>query len=381
MNDDRLSPREHSEMRDIVLAGTQRIHPAGARRNRVVAGALALVLVGAVSGAAIATATIFETQTTATTPSPSPVETVTVTPTPTPDPSLTPVPEATSEGITAFGGDCANALTPGEVMTVTGVDMVLREPAWRSGAEGLQGGLVCTWTDPNAYAGATVRLISYPGSVVPDDIREAPASCSGQEDVCTVSGVTGDTWLHMSISPSAEEAVGRGLWQVAASRAAEFAAPRPEPRAADWWVSPSCEQLEQDVDLLAATGWQSIRYSPSQHDSQPMPYLLPARVGGVVECMFSGTPREGTDAGIGISIRLIPGGAKYFPQMAASEGATPVEVDGAVEAAAVRDDDLWEGHYAMTAASDGVNLVIVGVSMLEENTPGSPIAAAVLAAM
>ena len=31
MNDDGLTPREHSEMRDILLAGTQRIRPAGAR--------------------------------------------------------------------------------------------------------------------------------------------------------------------------------------------------------------------------------------------------------------------------------------------------------------------------------------------------------------
>ena len=34
MNDDGLTPREHSEMRDILLAGTQRIRPAGARGNR-----------------------------------------------------------------------------------------------------------------------------------------------------------------------------------------------------------------------------------------------------------------------------------------------------------------------------------------------------------
>lgn len=48
--DDELTPREHSEMRDLVLAGTQRIPPAGSGRMQFVAAAIALTLVGAVTG-------------------------------------------------------------------------------------------------------------------------------------------------------------------------------------------------------------------------------------------------------------------------------------------------------------------------------------------
>ena len=72
MNDDRLSPREHSELRDIVLAGTQRIKPAGRHRAQLTAAAVALVLVGAVTGGAITTAAILGSESTAPVSSPSP---------------------------------------------------------------------------------------------------------------------------------------------------------------------------------------------------------------------------------------------------------------------------------------------------------------------
>jgi hypothetical protein len=51
-----LSPREHDEMRDLVLAGTQRIRPAGDHRARFVAASAALVLVGVVAGGVLVAA-------------------------------------------------------------------------------------------------------------------------------------------------------------------------------------------------------------------------------------------------------------------------------------------------------------------------------------
>ena len=63
MNDDGLSPREHAEMRDLVLAGTHRIRPASSRRAQFTAAAVALVLVGAVTGGAITTAAILGSET------------------------------------------------------------------------------------------------------------------------------------------------------------------------------------------------------------------------------------------------------------------------------------------------------------------------------
>ncbi|WP_137844984.1 hypothetical protein [Microbacterium sp. 2FI] len=51
-----LTPRERSEMRDLVLAGTQRIHPSDGRRTQFIAAGVALVLVGAVAGGVLTAA-------------------------------------------------------------------------------------------------------------------------------------------------------------------------------------------------------------------------------------------------------------------------------------------------------------------------------------
>ena len=50
MEDGGLSRFEHDEMRDLVLAGTQRIRPAAARRLRLAAAGVTLLLVGALVG-------------------------------------------------------------------------------------------------------------------------------------------------------------------------------------------------------------------------------------------------------------------------------------------------------------------------------------------
>ncbi|GAA2972651.1 hypothetical protein JOD63_000138 [Microbacterium terrae] len=75
---DALSEREHDEMRDLVLAGTQSIRPADSRRAQFTAIAVSLVLVGAVAGGAIATSLTGETQ-------PAPVTTSDPTPAPGPE--------------------------------------------------------------------------------------------------------------------------------------------------------------------------------------------------------------------------------------------------------------------------------------------------------
>ena len=49
-------------MRDLVLAGTQRIRPAGAYRTHSSPAAIALILVGGVSGGAVTTAALIGNQ-------------------------------------------------------------------------------------------------------------------------------------------------------------------------------------------------------------------------------------------------------------------------------------------------------------------------------
>ncbi|MGC5225336.1 TolB family protein [Micromonospora sp. DT81.3] len=54
--EDELTAREHDEMRDLVLAGTQRIRSADSYRMQLVAASLALLLVGAMTGGIVTAA-------------------------------------------------------------------------------------------------------------------------------------------------------------------------------------------------------------------------------------------------------------------------------------------------------------------------------------
>ena len=205
MNDDGLSPREHAEMRDLVLAGTQRIRPAGSRRNQVIAGALALVLVGAVSGAAITTAAIFGSDTTAATPTPSPVETVTEAPTATPTPTPTAAPStpptATGEAVLPFGGECESVLTDADATNAAGMPMALSDYRWRTGSDEVLGGIDCIWLSTEFYAAAAVKVFAFPLEVVPPEVAEAvvPGCVDlGYETPtvqCTLAGTVDGTWL------------------------------------------------------------------------------------------------------------------------------------------------------------------------------------------
>jgi len=82
-----MTPREHNDMRDLLLASTQRIRPTGARRA-LIAASLALILVGGVVGAIAATALNASSQV-ASSPTGEPTTTVACTPSATP--SATPL--------------------------------------------------------------------------------------------------------------------------------------------------------------------------------------------------------------------------------------------------------------------------------------------------
>ncbi|GAA5198936.1 hypothetical protein [Microbacterium jejuense] len=50
---DHLSPHEHDDMRDLLLAGTQRIRPAARRRTWIAAGTAAILVAAVVGGVAV----------------------------------------------------------------------------------------------------------------------------------------------------------------------------------------------------------------------------------------------------------------------------------------------------------------------------------------
>lgn len=96
MSDDRLTPREHDELRDLVLAGTHRIKPVGAHRMQIIAASVALVLVAGVTGGAVATASMLGSApvqpAVTSTPAPSPSPTSLSSPSTSPTPSAAPNP-------------------------------------------------------------------------------------------------------------------------------------------------------------------------------------------------------------------------------------------------------------------------------------------------
>ena len=96
-DDDRLTARERDEMRDLLMAGTQRIRFATGRPMRLVAMGVALILVGAVTGG-ILTSTLWGA-------SPDPVSTGVANPTSTSGPPSAPP----SNGWVAFSAGGADA--------------------------------------------------------------------------------------------------------------------------------------------------------------------------------------------------------------------------------------------------------------------------------
>lgn len=113
MSNDKLSPREHDDMRDLVLAGTHRIKPVGAHRMQIVAASVALVLVAGVTAGSIATASLLGSSPVAPAVTPTPSLTSAK---PTPQPSTSPVTPAPNPRKDQYEADIAawpDALPPG----------------------------------------------------------------------------------------------------------------------------------------------------------------------------------------------------------------------------------------------------------------------------
>lgn len=368
LNDSGLSPREHAEMRDLVVAGTQRIKPAGAHRNRFVATAVALVLVGAVTGGTVATAAILGTVATApvSTPSPTVPPTPTTTPTPTATPTQIPTPPPAPAGVLPFGGSCDNALTLEEVGDLLGTPVIHSDPRWPTGEIDVLGGINCQWSEASPSSSLTLTLAVYPEDVVPDAYRtsEVGPVCEQREGwdpsatPCTLTGLSGSTWYSLAAFPGLDDpAALADVGDVVAARIAEYGPPVQPVITADWWETPDCSWLDANADLAAAVGWDSQQMDDPAFSVVPMfTNGLPRAAGAVVECTWL---LQKESESVEISVRVVPGGASALEKIAASPEAAPIFVPGAVSATTAEDNDFWEWYWAVLAASDGTNLVIV----------------------
>ena len=393
MNDDGLTPREHSEMRDILLAGTQRIRPAGTRGNRIVAGALALVLIGAVSGAAIATAAIFGTQTTATTPTPSPLETVTPTPvaTPAPIPTSSAPPEVPAGAVLPFGGECEDALTDAEATNAAGMPMALSDYWWRTGADEVLGGIDCIWLSTESYAAATVNVFAFPVEVVPSEVSEAvvPGCVDlGYETPtvqCSVAGVVDETWLLVRATGDPNgttEAGTQAAFDRASANLAAFSAPSPAVRTAAWWAPLDCNAMVGQIDP-ASYGFERVALLDQQgstSDGGAAPESIADTARSWCDLHFTAGSGDDTSGEV-VRVSIVPGGAIAFPAAATTESATAFTVTGAQDAVIVPGFDRYEGAGSVIVATDGTNVLIVTPDFIRETTDAGPIADAVFAQM
>ncbi|MDY0909164.1 hypothetical protein [Microbacterium sp. CFBP9034] len=399
LNVDPLSEREHSEMRDVVLAGSQRIRPAGARRAQVIAGAVALVLVGGITGGAITTAALLGDEAappvatpteTAETPTPVPSATPTATPTPRPTATEPAPPVVPAEGIVPFGGECENATTEAEIAAVAGMPMMLSDYRWQTGAESALGGIDCLWVSSEEYLGAQASVFAYPADVVTSAVKDAvvpgcrPVEWDAGKVECAASGEVDGTWLVVrttGASGTGTPAAIDALYAQVAARVQDYPAPVAATRSAQWWTMPDCAALEERIDP-AILGFTRVEHTrATDADVGVNPYDIPWIAGVQATCFFHFTWADGTPGGVEPQLSFFAGGAIDFDTALARPEAVPVTVDGAVSAVIVPGNDRYEGSWGVLLVNDGVNvLAIYGDGMFPEEDL-IPLAEVVLAQM
>lgn len=331
-----LTPREHAEMRDTILAGAQRLHSTAQRRMQVIAASVAFVLVAGLSGGAIATAAFVgaNNDRIAVTPTETPEPSVTLTRTPTPTPEPTPTtPVAPAEGVVAFDGDCARVLSEDEVSAAFGQEMTPLENDWDVGAPQVLGGVECRWAHEHRSPYFAVAV--YPESVVPSEFaRDQSAEvCRPGEgaSVCNVTGSVGGTWFSLTTAEEHRSVLGP-LAEAVARNVAAVPSPSPPAPSATWWTLPACDRLsELDIPgLLGSEGAAVLmpnEYPPRADRSEGLPEFA----GRDELCSWHYADYDS------VSVRVTPGAGRAFPHIAASASAQPVAVDGATQAVVVID--------------------------------------------
>ncbi|HET6301608.1 hypothetical protein [Microbacterium sp.] len=382
-----LTPRERAEMRDLVLAGTQRIRPAGRRRSQAIAAAIALVLIGGVSGGAITTAALLGQDA-----SPAPVTTPTENPTPTeaPAPTPTPTPEPPSVGVAPFGGDCANTITDQEADALRGIGMTRSDYRWRTGANDVLGGIDCVWVSDEGYLIATLHLYAYPAEVVPAEVSSAATSgCSqGPQDErlsCTAVGVVDGTWLLVRADAPPEQISAekvQALYDSAVSRMRDHPRAAPAMRTDAWWAAPDCPELAASVDP-AIYGYERVALldQPQSPDSWPAhPAAIPSLAGAAFACELHFTSGSGdSSTGEVVRVDVVPGGAVAFASAVGAEYARTATVDGAEAAVIVPGLDRYEGSPDVVVATDGVNMLMVSADYIRDPVESVPLTGVIFA--
>jgi hypothetical protein len=384
VNDDRLSPREHDEMRGRLTQGAARIHPVGKHRRQWTAALVAVALIAGIGAVSITVASLLGTGT----PDPVTTPTPTVAPTPTATGTSTPTPtETTSTQARApFDGDCAGLLDAGRISEVTGGNATAKaDEALHTGLLGdsasaaLLGGLSCVWGVEGGIA-AELTVSVFPVAVVPDQVLAdgRQFGCWGW-GYCGIAREQSGTWVRVDLARndvmsdvSAEEeaaltAVADAVFTEAFSHPAAELSGVPAPADPDRW-NLDCAALLPTVEGVFGT----TQLTPGfQTDSFPQGPVWDVLTAGEIAAWCPWYHSSGTgEVQTEIDIRL--GVAAPDPDLLAQRGYHPMEFGGVD--AAYRSDEL-------NGAGPGVLLVADGNVLLVRHTDAETMAAAVLATL
>ncbi|MGL4255181.1 MAG: hypothetical protein ACRCSL_02535, partial [Microbacterium sp.] len=292
----------------------------------------------------------------------------TANPTPTPTPLIQPA--------VPFDGDCAQVLTGAQLDDLLGIGWRTRAEAYAyaianrpdSRALALQtlGGLECDWVasgEDVSRQGSSLGVVVLPSDRVPASFAAdyAALRCDPGYGVteCRVGGVAGDAWVMvrdtgvMTEQPPAEFLL-QALDEVSATVEGRFDG-RAADRQAEWLTLPRCEALAEETRLQEIVG-EGYRNGYWEGSQQPEETLL-AQAGVSATCPWhTGSGQRAPDGGFYIlGATMIAGAAWAWDHVAMSDGATPVEVEGAADAVVFTD-----GGNVELVVSDGVNLLSLG---------------------
>lgn len=357
---DELTPREHDDLRNTVLAGARRIKPVGAHRTQLIAASVALVLVAGIAGGAWATASFLGR---------SPVPAVTSpTPTPTATPTPTTEPTESREAVVPFDGDCSRLLSDESVREIVGSDVASRVPSALSvygdttAYARVLGALHCGWIAEDWQSGLEITV--YPSASVPDSVQSAyvEAECllSG---LCEVGRIVGDFWVGVGIQLSGQQQwtdEGRAEAQATAlevigglESALQTTTGRPAVPNPEGWSLDGCERLAPAVESHVA----GVLTPSVPFDSVPQGSLfeIAAAAQVVLYC-----PWSGGDDGVYVEVFAQTGIGSPSPEQIDSR-AVVTDIPGADEAWYFLSDDSAKDVLVVAVAGDDRLVVRYGV--------------------
>lgn len=318
MNGDDLTAAERSELRHVVVEGVQTLRARRRRATAFAGGALALILVGGISGGAVAAGAYLGASSAAT---PSPSVTPTAVETEVATPSLTPTPTAApTKEPTVDRSACGGLLSDAEATVINGEDVVSLHTL-RAYDPAVVGGISCSWADVDD-GWWTLSVEAYPRSEVPEEGASRAGvvpDCLGGAP-CEYAEFAGDVWVTAVGGSSAEvvEAV-----QAAIPRAATAIGSARKPDDAAWTV-PSCEDLR---DFIAAQ-LSRTDLRPYAGDAMPngMAWETATRAGIASWCSSLGDGLESGSMLEEIEVYLGPGTSSVPAEALAEAASAPIEV-------------------------------------------------------